>query len=212
MNDDPNPSDRRQVTFVPDNFVPECDDSERREVHRFELPDDFDRAATQAAHDKLKARDSCASAFVIILILLSPCLLVAAIWCAFFSAVHILALGLFLVSIACFLLSLVINVFVTRLGKATSAYSCQLYEDAKRQRELAHGLRAPNECDNPVSPSEWTTHMNRRANWAFGEEKMVLPTDIVVNFGWIDGPTSGRGGYAIKRGEKIAAEYVTWVS
>jgi hypothetical protein len=212
MNIDPSPSDRRQVTFAPDVFAPECDECEHREVRRFELPDDFDRTATQAAHDKLKARASCASAFVIIFFLLSPCLLIAAIWCAFFSTVHFLALGLFLASIAFFLLSLATNVFVTRLGKATSAYSSQLYEDAKRRREMANGLRAPNECDNPVSPREWTVHMNRRANWAFGEEKLVLPTDIVVKFGWIDGPTSGRGGYAIKRGEKIVAEYVTWLS
>ena len=69
---------------------------------------------------------------------------------------------------------------------------------------------------SPVSSSIcfWNSSASalNSAHSVFGEKKGVLSTDTVVKFGWYDGPTSGRGGYAIKRGEKIVAEYVAWLS
>lgn len=211
MDIDPYPTGRRQVTLIPD-IVPECKECKHPEVRRFELPDHFDKVTVQEAYDKLDARKSSASGWMMIFFLLWFGFLLAAICCAFFPAIRLLAMGFLLTSVVIFLLGIPLERYSIRLSKAQSPMSSQLHEYDKRQRELAHGLRAPNECDNPVSQSEWTIHMNRTADWAFDEQKAVLPSDIVVKFGWVDGPTSGQGGYAVRRGKKIVAEYICWRS
>ncbi len=204
---------RCRVTLIPDIEPPdEKEDLVPREVHRFKLPEHFDRDAVQAECDRLEAKVSFTAPFESTLALLFLCPLLPAIVCVFFAGTRHLALAFFVISLASFVLVMVLERYTGRLSKERAPLTYQLHEYDKQRREMEHGLRAPDEFDDPVDPGRWKPSMTRSAEWAFGEERGVLPDDVVVKFSWAEGPTYGRGGYAIRRGGKIVAEYTTWMS
>ena len=110
----------------------------------------------------------------------------------------------------CFVLAIVLHFVAEYVHNRRYSYSSLVGEYNSRISEQQIGLRLANKNDQPVAASAWKPHTE--PDWAWGEIQQLLPGDVVVKWGHCIGEMSGAGGYAIKRGDKIVAEYTTWVS
>lgn len=89
----------------------------------------------------------------------------------------------------------------------------QFSDDREKDRRRREGLRQRFDSDTVVDPSEWDPKFNDSGtDWVEGETRRLLPSDIVLKYGWQAGPLCGEGGYVIERAGKIIAKHRTWIS
>ena len=95
-------------------------------------------------------------------------------------------------------------------------------DEREKKRRLREGLSLKpsfDNCDNfaskdtVVESSRWSVKWNGSASeWLEGEVQYLIPTDIVLKYGWQLGGTCGSYGVAIKRNGKIVATHTEMVS